>query len=134
MGAADKNATRAFQQAQGWTGTDADGIPGATTWKLLVEGRGKDIPALERYEPYPGDGFFHGGRHSPIVTALGRRLVALGFGEHYSKAPGGGPGPDWTNADKANVRDFQLSRADLKGDADGIPGPKTWTALRIPKI
>jgi hypothetical protein len=81
-GMADKNATRAFQQAQGWTGADADGIPGATTWKLLVEGQGKDIPALERYEPYPGDGFFHGGRNSPLVTALGRRLVALGFGRY----------------------------------------------------
>ncbi|MFI6682515.1 peptidoglycan-binding protein [Streptomyces sp. NPDC050485] len=42
-GAADLNATRAFQQAQGWTGADADGIPGAKTWALLVEGVGKDI-------------------------------------------------------------------------------------------
>ncbi|MER6249394.1 peptidoglycan-binding protein [Streptomyces griseorubiginosus] len=91
-------------------------------------------PATPVYEPFPGANFFHPGRHSPIVTALGRRLVALGFGKHYSKAPGGGPGPNWTNADKANVRDFQLSRADLKGDADGIPGPKTWAALRVPKI
>jgi hypothetical protein len=126
----DKNATRAFQQAQGWTGTDADGIPGATTWKLLVEGKGKDIPAVPVYEPFPGEGFFHAGRNSPIITALGRRLVALGFGRHYAN----GPGPDWTNADKANVRDFQMSRADLKGDADGIPGPKTWAALKVPKI
>jgi len=126
----DKNATRAFQQAQGWTGADADGIPGATTWQLLVDGKGKDIPAVPVYEPYPGDGFFHPGRNSPIVTALGRRLVALGFGRHYAN----GPGPNWTNSDKANVRDFQLSRADLKGDADGIPGPKTWAALKVPKI
>ena len=83
-----------------------------------------------RYEPFPGAGFFHAGRHSPIITALGRRLVALGFGRHYNS----GPGPDWTNADRENVRDFQLSRADLRGDADGIPGPKTWAALRIPKV
>ncbi|MGW2812762.1 peptidoglycan-binding protein [Streptomyces sp. NPDC001415] len=41
---ADLNATRAFQQAQGWTGAGADGIPGARTWALLVEGGGKDIP------------------------------------------------------------------------------------------
>lgn len=133
-GSADQNATRAFQQAQGWTGADADGIPGATTWKLLVEGKGKNIPAVPVYEPYPGDGFFHGGRHSPLVTALGRRLVALGFGRHYSRGAGGGPGPDWTNSDRENVRDFQKSRPDLAGDADGYPGPKTWAALRIPKI
>jgi hypothetical protein len=129
-GMADKNATRAFQQAQGWTGADADGIPGAATWKLLVEGKGKNIPALERYEPYPGDGFFHGGRNSPLVTALGRRLVALGFGKYYQS----GPGPNWTNADKQAVAAFQRSRPELASDADGIPGPKTWAALRIPKI
>ncbi|MFD9004511.1 peptidoglycan-binding protein [Streptomyces sp. NPDC059582] len=87
-------------------------------------------PAAPIYEPFPGDEFFHGGRHSPIITALGRRLVALGFGQHYKN----GPGPNWTNADKANVRAFQLSRADLKGDADGIPGPKTWAALKVPKV
>ncbi|MFE9552738.1 peptidoglycan-binding protein [Streptomyces sp. NPDC006703] len=41
---ADLNATRAFQQAQGWTGAEADGIPGPATWTLLVQGGGKDIP------------------------------------------------------------------------------------------
>jgi LysM repeat protein len=87
-------------------------------------------PAPPVYEPFPGSAFFHGGRYSPIITALGRRLVALGFGKHYSS----GPGPNWTNADKANVRDFQLSRPDLRGDADGIPGPKTWAALKVPKV
>ncbi|MGW4685412.1 peptidoglycan-binding protein [Streptomyces sp. NPDC004244] len=43
-GAADRRATEAFQHAQGWTGSDADGIPGPTTWELLVTGRGNDIP------------------------------------------------------------------------------------------
>ncbi|MFB7649458.1 peptidoglycan-binding protein [Streptomyces sp. NPDC056084] len=42
-GDADRNATRAFQQAQGWSGSDADGLPGPTTWELLVTGRGNDI-------------------------------------------------------------------------------------------
>ena len=90
----------------------------------------KATPSRPVYEPFPGAGFFHGGRNSPVITALGRRLVALGFGKHYKN----GPGPNWTNADKANVRDFQLSRDDLKGDADGIPGPKTWAALKVPKV
>jgi hypothetical protein len=127
---ADKNATQAFQRAQGWTGADANGLPGSATWKLLVNGKGKDIPAIPVYEPFPGEGFFHPGRYSPIITALGRRLAALGFGGHYTN----GPGPNWTNADRANVRSFQLSRADLKADADGIPGPKTWAALKVPKV
>ncbi|MFF7476691.1 peptidoglycan-binding protein [Streptomyces sp. NPDC008092] len=126
-----------FQKSLGYKGTkagqDADGVPGATS---LVKLLGK-LPApapkpkpTPQYEPFPGEGFFHAGRHSPVITAMGRRLVALGFGRHYTS----GPGPNWTNADRANVRDFQMSRADLKGDPDGIPGPKTWAALRVPKV
>lgn len=126
----DKNATRAFQRAQGWRGSDADGIPGPTTWKYLVEGLGRDIPAVQRYEPFPGAAFFHGGRNSPIITALGRRLVALGFGRHYKT----GPGPNWTNADKANVRDFQLAQGWTGDDANGIPGPETWKRLKVPNV
>lgn len=123
-----------FQKSLGYKGTsagqDADGVPGAATLKKLLGSLPKKPAAKVVYEPFPGEGFFHGGRHSTIITALGRRLVVLGFGKHYTS----GPGPNWTNADKANVRDFQLSRADLKGDADGIPGPKTWAALKVPKI
>lgn len=133
-GDADKNACTAFQKAQGWTGSDADGIPGPTTWELLITGKGKNIPAAAKpapaYEPYPGDGFFHAGRTSPIVTALGRRLVALGFGRHYQT----GPGPNWTEADRLNVADYQRSRKDLAGDPDGYPGPKTWADLNVPKV
>jgi hypothetical protein len=131
---ADKNATAAFQKAQGWTGSDADGIPGPTTWDYLVHGKGRNIPAPAKptatTEPYPGDGYFHPGRTSPIVTALGRRLVALGFGKHYSS----GPGPNWTEADRRNVADYQRSRPDLAADPDGYPGPKTWADLRVPKV
>lgn len=32
---ADKKAVKWFQQKQGWTGVDADGIPGPETWKRL---------------------------------------------------------------------------------------------------
>lgn len=45
-GAADREATRAFQLAQGWSGPDADGYPGPATWRLLVTGQGRDIPAV----------------------------------------------------------------------------------------
>lgn len=131
---ADTKNFSAFQKSLGYKGTaagqDADGVPGATSLKeLLGVLPAKPAPTVV-YQPYPGDGFFHPGRHSPLVTALGRRLVALGFGKHYQA----GPGPDWTNNDRLNVRDFQLSRADLKGDPDGYPGPLTWAALKIPKI
>ncbi|MFF9901206.1 peptidoglycan-binding protein [Streptomyces longispororuber] len=32
---ADRKNVEAFQRAQGWSGSDADGLPGPTTWKLL---------------------------------------------------------------------------------------------------
>lgn len=44
-GAADRRACAAFQSAQGWTGSDADGYPGAHTWELLATNQGNDIPA-----------------------------------------------------------------------------------------
>ncbi|MFF4245219.1 peptidoglycan-binding protein [Streptomyces sp. NPDC001822] len=34
-GEADRKAVQAFQKAQHWTGSDADGYPGPTTWKRL---------------------------------------------------------------------------------------------------
>jgi hypothetical protein len=42
---AHRDATQAFQLAQGWLGAEADGLPGEHTWRLLVNGTGKDIPA-----------------------------------------------------------------------------------------
>ncbi|MFJ6729354.1 peptidoglycan-binding protein [Streptomyces sp. NPDC091281] len=34
-GEADRRAVEAFQRAQGWTGSDADGYPGPETWRRL---------------------------------------------------------------------------------------------------
>ena len=128
-GTADKNATRAFQEAQGWTGADANGIPGATTWNLLVDGKGKNIPALPQHEPFPGEGFFHGGRHSPVITAMGRRLEAEGCAVYQN-----GPGPNWTNADRQSYRRWQQKLGYTGSAADGIPGQKSWDALKVPNV
>lgn len=108
---------------------DADEI--AVGQKLKVPAKA----AVPRYEPFPGAAFFHGGRHSPIVTAMGRRLVAEGCSAYSS-----GPGPNWTNSDKASYRKWQVkySKQHNKGwtgDAlDGIPGKESWDALRVPKV
>jgi hypothetical protein len=126
-GDADRNATRAFQRAQGWSGSDADGLPGATTWEYLVKGKGKNIPAPPpAYEPWPGLPFFHGGRHSVVITAMGRRLVAEGCGTYHQ-----GPGPDWTNADKESVKRFQKK---IGHTQTGIPDKATWEALKVPNV
>ncbi|MCX5382254.1 peptidoglycan-binding protein [Streptomyces sp. NBC_00083] len=142
-GTADLNATRAFQQAQGWTGADADGIPGARTWALLVQGTGKNIPpaapapagAVPAVAPtggaqaarpaYPGPSLFRTGQSGPYVTRLGRQLVLKGFGSYYTS----GPGPRWGEADRRNVEAFQRAQGWRGAEADGYPGPETWRRL-----
>ncbi|MFC9497652.1 peptidoglycan-binding protein [Streptomyces sp. NPDC056982] len=100
--------------------------------KLQLSGSAPSTPA---YEPFPGAAFFHGGRHSAIVTAMGRRLVAEGCGKYQN-----GPGPNWTNSDKASFAAWQrkYSKAHNLGwtaaDCDGIPGKASWEALKVPKV
>ena len=86
-------------------------------------------PAAPRYEPFPGSAFFHGGRHSPIITAMGRRLAAEGCGKYQS-----GPSPDWTNADRESYRAWQKKLGYTGTAADGIPGAKSWAALKVPNV
>ncbi|MEU5433813.1 peptidoglycan-binding protein [Streptomyces sp. NPDC020719] len=38
---ADRKATEAFQRAQGWSGSDADGYPGPSTWARLMASAGR---------------------------------------------------------------------------------------------
>ncbi|MFG2676933.1 peptidoglycan-binding protein [Streptomyces sp. NPDC048445] len=130
-GDADKAATKAFQKAQGWSGSDADGIPGATTWEYLVKGTGKNIPAAatsQQLEPFPGAAFFHGGRHSPIITAMGKRLVAEDCSKYAT-----GPGPNWTSSDKKSYAAYQRKLGYTGAAADGVPGKDSWDKLRVPK-
>ncbi|MEU8703748.1 peptidoglycan-binding protein [Streptomyces sp. NPDC048565] len=129
---ADKRATQAFQQAQGWKGEEADGIPGPDTWSLLIKGTGHKIPAAagagggpNQAEAYPGRSLFQPGRSSSQVQRLGSRLVKKGYGTHYVT----GPGPRWTEADRRNVEAFQRAQGWSGSAADGYPGPETWRRL-----
>ncbi|WP_405480963.1 peptidoglycan-binding protein [Streptomyces sp. NBC_00009] len=135
-GEADRLATQAFQRAQGWTGTNADGLPGPTTWAYLVGGKGKNIPPLAggasgpgsaatKVPPYPGRGMFRPGANNAYVTQLGRQLVKKGFGKNYTKDPGA----RWGEADRRGVEAFQRSQGWRGGAADGYPGPETWRRL-----
>jgi hypothetical protein len=146
--AADRRATQAFQRAQGWTGSDADGLPGAETWSYLVGKQGQDIPGPAEVSPgaegpagskgsarptasshgvsgYPGRGLFRPGAHNAYVTQLGKQLVSKGFGKYYTA----GPGPRWGEADRRNVEAFQRAQGWRGGAADGYPGPETWRRL-----
>ncbi|MER5729461.1 peptidoglycan-binding protein [Streptomyces sp. NPDC002138] len=130
----DRMATEAFQRAQGWTGEEADGLPGPQTWKLLVQKQGKDIPPAVTgaagpsalgAPPYPGAGAFRPGASGPAVTALGRQLMKKGFGKYYTT----GPGPRWDEADRRGVEAFQRAQGWRGASANGYPGPETWRRL-----
>lgn len=129
---ADRQATAAFQRAQGWTGADADGIPGALTWRMLARHEGKDIPPATPGSPgpagkpaFPGASVFRTGTSHPSITALGRQLAKKGFGKYYTS----GPGPRWGEADRRNVEAFQRAQGWRGAEANGYPGPETWRRL-----
>ncbi|MCK8676601.1 peptidoglycan-binding protein [Streptomyces lichenis] len=126
---ADRQATRAFQRAQGWKGQEADGLPGPHTWRLLVTGKGRDIAATgtpgASASPFPGRAHFRPGQSNAHVEKLGRQLVKRGFGRHYRS----GPGPRWTEADRRNVEAFQRAQGWRGAAANGYPGPETWRRL-----
>ncbi|MGY4926191.1 peptidoglycan-binding protein [Streptomyces sp. 900105755] len=133
-GPADQRATQAFQQAQGWTGAAADGLPGPRTWELLATGRGRNIksatavpsaPASHGVPGYPGKNFFRPGAANDYVTRLGRRLVEKGYGRFYPN----GPHAAWGEADRRAVEAFQRAQGWRGGAADGYPGPETWRRL-----
>ncbi|MEU0831826.1 peptidoglycan-binding protein [Streptomyces sp. NPDC005969] len=138
-GDADRRATQAFQKAQGWKGKEADGIPGPHTWRLLMNGTGRNIPVSgsgstsggsrgsgsHAAPAFPGRGHFRPGRSSSHVERLGRQLVKKGYGTYYTT----GPGPRWTEADRRNVEAFQRAQGWRGSESDGYPGPETWRRL-----
>ncbi|MEU5772346.1 peptidoglycan-binding protein [Streptomyces venezuelae] len=74
---------------------------------------------------YPGAGSFGPGANNGYVTQLGRALVARGGKRFYRS----GPGPRWSDADRRATQAFQLAQGWRGKDADGLPGPTTWTYL-----
>lgn len=115
------------------------GDPGAIDFARLVKHAKADLdlgddgeepvetkPGTKPKVPaFPGRKYFREGASNEHVLKLGKQLVKRGFGEHYKV----GPGKTWGEADRLNVRDFQKSRPELRGDADGHPGPLTWRLL-----
>ncbi|OIK25860.1 peptidoglycan-binding protein [Streptomyces malaysiense] len=84
-------------------------------------------PRPPRYQPFPGVSFFRSKPDSPIVTALGRRLVAEGCGRYKV-----GPSAQWTAADQQSYAAWQRKLGYRGADADGWPGPTSWAALKVP--
>ncbi|MFD4631378.1 peptidoglycan-binding protein [Streptomyces sp. NPDC058284] len=75
--------------------------------------------------PYPGARSFGPGADNKYVTRLGKALVARGGKRFYRS----GPGPRWSDADRRATQAFQLAQGWRGGNADGLPGPMTWSYL-----
>ncbi|MEV3992040.1 peptidoglycan-binding protein [Streptomyces sp. NPDC049837] len=86
-----------------------------------------DRPATPRYQPFPGSAFFTAKTSSPVITAMGRRLVAEGCSEYAV-----GPGPRWSEADRRSYARWQRKLGFSGADADGVPGRTSWNALKVP--
>jgi hypothetical protein len=80
------------------------------------------------YAPFPGAGFFHIGQRNPLITAMGKRLVAEGY-TGYSV----GPGPEFTRSDLKAYAWWQRKLGYSGSSADGYPGPASWAKLKVPK-
>ncbi|MEU3708788.1 peptidoglycan-binding protein [Streptomyces catenulae] len=94
------------------------------------DGRPSPVPPKPRhppYEPFPGREFFRSGTRSPVLAAMGERLVAEGC-DRYRHTPG----PDWTEAHRKSYASWQRKLGFHGKDADGIPGPVTWKRLHVP--
>ncbi|MGW6289450.1 peptidoglycan-binding protein [Streptomyces sp. NPDC055107] len=91
-------------------------------------------PAKPRYEPYPGASFFLNGsrpalgKRSPIFTAMGKRLVAVGCGRYVV-----GPGPELGKADVNSYEAWQRKCGYTGTAAKWPPGKTTWDKLQVPK-
>ncbi|MEU3610901.1 peptidoglycan-binding protein [Streptomyces sp. NPDC006872] len=101
-------------------GTKPSGSTGST-------GSGNSGTAKPTYQPFPGDAWFRKSPKSAIVTAMGKRLVAVGCSAYAS-----GPGPQWTDADRRSYAGWQRKLGYTGTAADGWPGATSWAALKVP--
>ncbi|TJZ49455.1 hypothetical protein FCH28_24375 [Streptomyces piniterrae] len=105
--------------------------------KLWIPARGVPLKGADptpgddatEFQPFPGAKWFHEEPSSPIITAMGERLVAEGCSE-YAK----GPGPQWSEADRASYAKWQRKLGYAGAKADGWPGETSWEQLRVPYV
>ncbi|KQX70892.1 peptidoglycan-binding protein [Streptomyces sp. Root1310] len=107
---------------RGFTMADFRARVAARLGKPTTPGTGKP-----QYQPFPGAAWFRKNPKSAIVTALGKRLVAVGCSAYTS-----GPGPQWTEADRLSYAKWQRKLGYTGSSADGWPGAKSWAALKVP--
>ncbi|KAM5359656.1 hypothetical protein ACJA88_015076 [Fusarium oxysporum] len=120
---------KCWQEKLGYTGADADGWPGESSWSKLEVPWTKDGDVgNQTLAPFPDAEWFKSKPNSPTVTAMGKRLVAVGCNK-YSE----GSGPQWTVSDQNSYKCWQEKLGFTGSDADGWPGKTSWDKLRVPK-
>lgn len=82
------------------------------------------------YEPFPGTSFFRTGKKSPIIAAMHKRLVAEGCNHYWSSANA----DTWGSGDARSYAAWQRKLGYSGSDADGTPGPTSWSKLHVPNI
>ncbi|MEU2787753.1 peptidoglycan-binding protein [Streptomyces sp. NPDC007100] len=97
----------------------------AFRYRGLADGGNSDGGTGGDTSVFPGAGLFGPGADNAYVTRLGRMLVARGGGGFYAS----GPGPRWSEADRRATEAFQRAQGWRGAEADGIPGPSTWSYL-----
>ncbi|MFI2430260.1 peptidoglycan-binding protein [Streptomyces sp. NPDC018693] len=112
---------------RGFAMTDLRDRIAARLTKRPATGPSPQPTPAAKYQPYPGAAWFKKNPRSPIVTAMGKRLVAVGCSA-YTK----GPGPQWTDADRRSYAKWQRKLGYTGLDADGWPGARSWAALKVP--
>ncbi|MEW1614317.1 MULTISPECIES: peptidoglycan-binding protein [unclassified Streptomyces] len=115
-----------------WTRRKIDPTFPMDTMRTRITGRLGKKPAGPAPAPalaaFPGSAFFTVGSRSPLFTAVGERLVAVGCGRYAE-----GPGPVWSEADRRSYAAWQRRLGYAGQDADGVPGPSSWAALEVPR-
>lgn len=89
-----------------------------------------EFAAARADEPFPGTGFFTTNRKSPIIAAMHTRLVAVGCDEYE---PGDGANV-WGSGDVRSYAAWQRQLGFSGPDADGSPGPASWSKLHVPTV
>lgn len=78
------------------------------------------------YETFPGTEWFQDEPDSPIIKAMGERLIEEDCDKYSS-----GPDTQWSDEDKASYQCWQESLGYSGSDADGWPGKSTWDKLKV---
>ncbi|MFE1941391.1 peptidoglycan-binding protein [Streptomyces massasporeus] len=87
-------------------------------------------PEVEgEFEPFPGADFFQPSVSSPVIEAMGYRLIDEDCGVYHD-----GPDSRWSEADRQSYANWQWKLGFRGQDADGIPGRKSWNRLHVPAV